>query len=1049
MKATDITWGGESKAEFTVESKIAESLSVGAILSLGYDHVSQTYFLVFENHRYTITPTSTSNKVVLEDCVTNGKGFASLVRIIDIEGKSVIVQIHKFMSVTVFNSLQSLKIQLGDMVVEKFPPYARPDPVKFAKDEFLYNENIVFVIGSHRTDKDFAILSNRWRLHVMRKDNAYIASNITRNRSDNIDCVHMLQGSINFLDSTQGASVSNEVSEKLHRISNPESYFMMWDAYNELEKIYLLLQAVENGVAEYTSYTFEEREDYIYKFRLKNNNWEDLFGEDSQIDCTDNEEILKIDTWEKLGEMQDIRPIHVGQVVKVENGYMWVVDKNSDSKKRLPQTGYLFKSVSGDKVRIQRRDDAQNEIVRGEAPLPNLALLINDGVSSIKPIRNEQPITKKLLRSLKKNVSFNKEQTEAIRIALNTPDMALIQGPPGTGKTTVIKAIIARYEEFYKKINLGEMPAILVSSFQHEAVDNIIEGMNPSGLPANRIGGRRGEKEKRQVSLEEWADSMRLHCSNMAKDCETPAIYAKLNLVRDSVFSWHAKGKDLLEGIQMLQGYAKEYRQDISPPLIDQVHELVSKASLKENCGISQKLKDIENEPIIQILSGLRTTQASFQDDGFNRAVELKFAIVGGLFENISVPQCLIDVISQKGKNEVAFKKYAAFVEQLKKQYITETQLNEKQPIRAEELARCFDDLLIELNTALLQKRENRNEAKARILYEFMDEIQNPKEVKSIVEKYSNIRAATCQQAMEIGRGATKSIYDLVIIDEAARANPLDLFIPMSMGKQIILVGDHKQLPHLLEPEVKKRLIQDQKYRDLEILDKSLFERLFELFEVQQRANGVARTCKLTEQYRMHPLINDFVSEAFYDGALRCGVDEAFRKMSLDSFKNKPLVWIDVNKKKYGLESQSRSKCREKEAIILLDFLKEVVTEHTEAQVGIITFYLKQKELIESLAESKLARNELSRVSIGTVDAFQGKEFDVVFLSCVRSNNEKADNLKRRVGFLNDPNRLCVSFSRAKSLLVAVGDSDTISVVDSIKKLIDICKEEKGCFISA
>ena len=133
----------------------------------------------------------------------------------------------------------------------------------------------------------------------------------------------------------------------------------------------------------------------------------------------------------------------------------------------------------------------------------------------------------------------------------------------------------------------------------------------------------------------------------------------------------------------------------------------------------------------------------------------------------------------------------------------------------------------------------------------------------------------------------------------------------------------------------------------------------------------------------------------------------------------------------------------------MLDFLKEVITEHTEAQVGIITFYLKQKEVIESLAESKLTDNELSRVSIGTVDAFQGKEFDVVFLSCVRSNNEKVDNLKRRVGFLNDLNRLCVSFSRAKSLLVAVGDSDTTSAVDSIKKLIDICKEEKGCFISA
>ena len=69
--------------------------------------------------------------------------------------------------------------------------------------------------------------------------------------------------------------------------------------------------------------------------------------------------------------------------------------------------------------------------------------------------------------------------------------------------------------------------------------------------------------------------------------------------------------------------------------------------------------------------------------------------------------------------------------------------------------------------------------------------------------------------------------------------------------------------------------------------------------------------------------------------------------------------------------------------------------------------------------------SDTHRISVGTVDAFQGKEFDVVILSAVRSNQETEMN--KRVGFLNNNNRLCVAFSRAKRLLITVGDSKTVA----------------------
>src|SRR5438874_13577401 len=57
------------------------------------------------------------------------------------------------------------------------------------------------------------------------------------------------------------------------------------------------------------------------------------------------------------------------------------------------------------------------------------------------------------------------------------------------------------------------------------------------------------------------------------------------------------------------------------------------------------------------------------------------------------------------------------------------------------------------------------------------------------------------------------------------------------------------------------------------------------------------------------------------------------------------------------------------------------------------------------------------RDDVESVDAFEGRESDGVILSLVRSNDRAA------IGFLNDPNRVNVAISRAKKLLVIVGDS--------------------------
>ena len=356
-----------------------------------------------------------------------------------------------------------------------------------------------------------------------------------------------------------------------------------------------------------------------------------------------------------------------------------------------------------------------------------------------------------------------------------------------------------------------------------------------------------------------------------------------------------------------------------------------------------------------------------------------------------------------------------------------------------------------ELNQERLQRLENRDEATAYILQKYLELIQDEHEIQTIIDRYSNITAATCQQAMEVGRFASSHIYDLVIVDEAARANPLDLLIPMSMAKKVILVGDFLQLPHMLDPEVTKQFENDEKLESLDVLKKSLFQRMYEAFD--DPSYKLRRTAQLTKQFRMNSVIGEFVNREIYEkeGFFldSSSVDNSVKQANLGIYDDKPLVWIDANKNHYGLEEGKRSKFRPMEADLLIEQVKNVLKRDPSKTIGVISFYKKQTEYLEKHIKEQLNDTQQLQVEIGTVDAFQGKEFDVVFLSCVRANTVDIDNQRLRTGHLQDRSRLCVSLTRAKQLLVVIGDRDTVECVPILGSLIQECEKGEGYYEQA
>jgi small GTP-binding protein len=128
----------------------------------------------------------------------------------------------------------------------------------------------------------------------------------------------------------------------------------------------------------------------------------------------------------------------------------------------------------------------------------------------------------------------------------------------------------------------------------------------------------------------------------------------------------------------------------------------------------------------------------------------------------------------------------------------------------------------------------------------------------------------------------------------------------------------------------------------------------------------------------------------------------------------------------------------------IIDELRED-PEFKNLSIGVITFYSKQvTTLFEEAAKPehgyvikdkdgyniapkyRTLDGDKEKFRIGSVDSFQGKEFDIVILSTVRSNSQSREdgNEKKVFGFLTLENRLNVAFSRAQKLVIVVGDAN-------------------------
>lgn len=333
------------------------------------------------------------------------------------------------------------------------------------------------------------------------------------------------------------------------------------------------------------------------------------------------------------------------------------------------------------------------------------------------------------------------------------------------------------------------------------------------------------------------------------------------------------------------------------------------------------------------------------------------------------------------------------------------------------------------------------------------DEYEN---IKDVYIDLANVVGATCTETGKYKFWKEKGReFDLVIIDEVSKATPPELLMPMLLGKQMVLVGDHQQLPPIFrmnEDELTVNEI-DDKEQIKELLKKyehlvtsSYFREMFEDADESLKA-------RLVTQYRMHPAIMNAINQFYpHEHRLQNGIenpDENRKNIYLIKGKNgdlssskSHLMWIDTGKLPDGrnnLENKEtgRFKSRynkfEVETIrkILISFNKQFEQQEKKdgkgQDIAIISFYAGQirklKQMETELLNSNLINNLKCR--IGTVDRFQGMESPIVIVSLVSSPKGN-----RPTSFVKEFRRINVALSRAQSLLVIVGSAQTFRSVD-------------------
>ncbi len=664
-----------------------------------------------------------------------------------------------------------------------------------------------------------------------------------------------------------------------------------------------------------------------------------------------------------------------GSVVTVDTDGV-VVELTGARQTPLPQSGLLRLRVDDNQRTIRLR--AIERVVRERHTLR----WVGPVLTGAEPAPLASVGSRGQLWEPERDPPLTEGQGRALVGATAAADVFLVQGPPGTGKTTVIAELL-RYLAYERGAR------ILLSSRGHRAIDNALDRLEGLELQVLRLG---------QSSKVTGAGQARL-LTEVVRQAETdiPAHQPPVQACVDALQHALAEISTALARLEYLHAAIAAGDAMVADRLAD-IDAWLADAHQDLRARMADERAAASSSPLGAWFT--QTFAAADREARYRKSADQLGQRQRALLDRADFVQLRTHVADLRAEL----------------QRLT-TNFPQLAPVPAGIAAPTIslvDADAVRASLADVRRAQAQLELAIPALQAWWMLVDQPQGLARCVVTNTDIVAATAI-GVDSGRDGARVAdldFDVAVIDEASQAHLMDLVVPLSRSRTVILVGDHRQLPPYLDADLRQRCAASG--IDPEWLETSVFEYLWERVPTSHRA-------RLDMQFRMPATIADFLGTAFYDGELASAPSKRHMPPVCGLFAA-AVVFVDTS-----------DDPRRTETALAQGFVNRCEAELTgllgaalpaQLSLGVIAPYAAQVGAIRQMlarARGLSPRDPWLIDNVATVDSFQGQERDVVVVSLTRSNAEGA------VGFLADLNRLNVTLSRARAQLVIVGDYSTLS----------------------
>lgn len=541
---------------------------------------------------------------------------------------------------------------------------------------------------------------------------------------------------------------------------------------------------------------------------------------------------------------------------------------------------------------------------------------------------------------------LNASQLQAVEQAFAS-QVSLVEGPPGTGKTQTILNIVANI------LLRGKTVAIL--SNNNTAVENVCEKLDRAGL--GHLVARLGSTENRKAF---FADAP-------AAPIEAPASAPDLR------------------HIEAVLGQVKQR-------LHDQNAAAALRAEIDELEIERQRLLQWQREHVVEPapvplekyrLSARKATDLiAYLDYLSDQRIRLGDRI--RLFMDFRILRLKPFAARERRKSAIHALQLHYYDKALQE---TSAKLAACQERLA---AGRFDALLDDLRASSMAHLKGYLHRRPVPSEEF-DADTYRKKFDAFVRRYPIISSSTHSIINSIGKGA---VLDYAIIDEASQQDIVPGVLALGCVRNLIVVGDRKQLPHI---PANLGLAPPAQYYDCDRY--SMLDSCIGVF------GGALAATLLKEHYRCHPRIIQFCNQQFYGGQL----------IPMTQDRGEQALRLLVTAK--GNHARSNENQREIDSLLaVLERGGEIDPDGAGGSRGFIAPYNAQV----SLSRRRLPKDFVK----DTVHKFQGRECSEIVFSTVLDKSRYSQD---RLDFVDDPHLVNVAVSRAKDRFTLVTGDEVFS----------------------